>query len=111
MIDNFRDPAPQQPAEPDIAFDGMVSAAVRGAAGEKYDDVFEEIPMPDDLPLGPSPVGVYEPHDIVDLDDLDPRDDYLQYEGVPIGMSFDEYTHPGGSPDVSEDVLGDYSGF
>jgi len=71
-----------------------------------YGDLPEGLPLTDldlgsletpleDLDFGPDPVGVYEPHDIVDLpmDDMDPRDNYLQYGEyvtIPPGTTYED---------------------
>ena len=94
MVDNFTDPAPQKPAEPDTASDGIDFGA----------NEFEGFTW------GPSPVGVYEPHDIVDLpiyEDLDPRDDYLQYEGVLPGSSYEDCVQYIVACNLPDDMLGD----
>ena len=102
----------------------------------EYSVIPEGLPPPPlaDLDFGPSPVGVYDPHDIVDLPmgDMDPRDDYLQqseYGTIPPGTSFEDYYGNGGSPDwvvdaadeaynsviegtdELQDALGDFLGF
>jgi|SRR5215213_8446227 len=71
-----------------------------------YGDLPEGLPLTDlDLGLDPQPVGVYEPHNIIDLpmDDMDPRDDWLSHGDVPPGTT-PEYSGDVDYPDWAEEM-------